>query len=157
LEQMVSEFEDVVNSAVADQEAERKKESDAYQDKIDREINAARDSVQALVDGFASDTRFGGYFQPQDDPHAQTRDQRFEFTMAGKAIMLHFAGNVHDVEDAPTGLGVSIRMKVYDPQSAVPPTGSESHIKCDIKSDYTCVPVELYETVLAATLAFIKA
>src|SRR5476649_1990536 len=86
---LMSEFEDVVNSAVADQEAERKKESDAYQDKIDREINAARDCVQALVDGFASDKRFGEYFQPQGDPHAQTRGQRFEFIMAGKAIMLH--------------------------------------------------------------------
>ncbi|HEY5096304.1 MAG TPA: hypothetical protein VII69_14420 [Candidatus Eremiobacteraceae bacterium] len=153
----MSEFEDVVNSAVAEQEAERKKESDAYQDKINREINAARDCVQALVDTFASDKRFGGYFQSNGDPHAQTRGQRFEFTMAGKTIMLHFAGNVHDLENDPAGLGITVRMKVYDPQSAVPPAGPESPVKCDIKGDNSCVPVELYETVLAAALAFIKA
>jgi hypothetical protein len=153
----VSEFEDFVNGALAEQEAERKRESDAYQEKINREINAARDSMQALLDAFATDKRFGNYFKPPDNPQGQIHGQRFEFTMSSKAIMLHFAGNVYDSDQDPTGLGISIKMKVYDSQSTQPSAGVDYPIRCDILSGGACVLVDLYGTVVAATAALIKA
>lgn len=151
----MSEFEKFLNETMTDAAAIRKQKSDEFQDRVTRANEAAKLTVQSIINAFASDDRFGGYFKPHDNPQGQILNDRFEFTMAGKELVLSFTGRVAATTASPTGYAPVAAFKVARRSSSTA-TSSDHNVQLEVKTNGAIIPVGLYEIVKSATASFIK-
>jgi hypothetical protein len=150
----MSEFEDFIDLLLTNEEAARKQKSDELTDRISRRDNAVTACREALIESF-DNVRFGHYFKIHGAPPIETLGDDFDFSMAGKDVVLYFTGKVFESDASPNGYAAMVNLKAARRNSSTI-TGSEYDVHCVFKEDGECVPEDLFETVTAAVRELIK-